>query len=241
MEEYSTKLKSLKEEFIARYEQSRDKETLLQKEIEFINLIFENKQLPFPVKFYDTDIQVREIILQIALKISLDDLREIRSAYSLYVIDGREIPKIDDLDKNPQREENLKQKEKLERHIRNANLAVAYFDYLQWLNQFSPDEEINKRRFPVKYYAWCHKILIAIEKADPFDQGDKKAIQALGKNKYGCGPTSGFYQHFIDFNLARKEDFVNSLGRDRKKWKDIIKAISDKDIDVIRYLDKFPN
>lgn len=94
--------------------------------------------------------------------------------------------------------------------------------------------------YPDKYYAWYHKILIALGKENQFTPGAKKEIIALGKNRYGA--KSGFYQKFIDFDIEKKNSFVSGLlPRERKKWKSIITEISNSDIDVIKYLEGFPN
>lgn len=241
MEEYPVILNRLKEEFIARYNRSRERETLLQREIELYSLVFDAEKLPLPgVVFFDEEIVIRDVILRTTLKISTDDLRQIRYAYSIHIVDGREMPKLDDLKSDLLKKEDIKEKENYEKLVYYANQAVAYFEYLRWLKQYTPDEEKSKRKFPEKYYAWYHKILIAITKADKFLPGDKKSIEAVGRSLYNC--KSGFYQAFIDFKIDKPETFVNSLTpKDRGKWKKIIEEISSHNIEVINYLKNFPN
>jgi hypothetical protein len=230
----------LKEDFISRYQRSKDKTTLFEREVEIFSLIFDEEKVPLTMRSNET-IMGREQTLKDVLKFSRIDLWCIRRAYYYFVVNGEDISKAGDLSEEFLYDMNFPQDEIYEKGVYYANLAVTCFDYLQWLKQDMKQPSRTNKRSPIKYYAWYHKILIAIGKADAFAPGDKKAIQALGENKYGCGGTSGFYQHFIDFNLNKKETIVNSLKRDRKTWKNAIIAISNNDIDVIRYLERFPN
>lgn len=97
------------------------------------------------------------------------------------------------------------------------------------------------KKYPDKYYAWYHKILIAKGKAEQFIPGAKQEIIDYGKERYRTKGT-GFYIAYMNFDLTGPNRFVNSLSqKERKIWKKKIIEISDNDIDVINYLKNFPN
>lgn len=108
-----------------------------------------------------------------------------------------------------------------------------------YLRQYDANHKAVK--YAEKYYAWYHKILIALGKQDTFTPGSKKEIVAFAKNKYDF-PGRGFYQAFIEFDINAKNSFVRSLSpKDKNQWKKIIIDISKNDIQVIDYLKDFPN
>jgi len=116
---------------------------------------------------------------------------------------------------------------------------LIYDIIIQTEKEFLQYETI-KKGVPDKYFAWYHKILIAIGKEPNITAGSKKDIIALGTNKYHA--KSGFYQAFIDFDLTKKQSFVNSLSkRDRSKWKGSITELSNNDSEVINFLKSYPN
>jgi hypothetical protein len=129
--------------------------------------------------------------------------------------------------------------------------GVEFRDTLQWeftdpLSEFvlkyngRYDNSESKKKYSDKYYAWYHKILIAKGKAERFTPGAKQEIIDYGKNEYGT-KGSGFYQAFMEFDLTSRQSFVNSFSpKERKKWKEIIIEISNRDTDVINYLKEFP-
>jgi len=117
--------------------------------------------------------------------------------------------------------------------------ARAYYNYVSFLEN-EPDIIDLPKKYPDKYYAWYHKILIAKGKAEQFTPGAKQEIIDYGKTKYGT--KGGFYQAFIEFDLTSRLPFVNNFSpKERKKWKERIIEISNYDIDVINYLKDFPN
>lgn len=119
--------------------------------------------------------------------------------------------------------------------------------FLRQFFQLMKHEEIlgelqPKIKYPDKFYAWYHKILIAIgKKAEQFTPGAKQEIIDFGKRKYNTRG-HGFYQAYMEFDLTKRQSFVTGLHlKDRKKWKEVIIDISNNDIDVITYLKEFPN
>lgn len=101
--------------------------------------------------------------------------------------------------------------------------------------------ELEPKIYPDKFYAWYHRILLAIGKAEQFTPGAKQEIIDFGKRKYGT-KGNGFYQAYMEFDLNKRTSFVTGLhSKDRKKWKGVITDISNNDNDVITYLKEFPN
>jgi len=117
------------------------------------------------------------------------------------------------------------------------DIMINLYEFLKWLRRYAK----TKSKYPDKYYAWYHKIRIALGKAAKFTPGARQEIINYGKNEYGT-KGHGFYQAFLDFDLNDKPRFVNSLiPKDKGKWKIIIREISQDDKDVINYLKKYPN
>ena len=131
-------------------------------------------------------------------------------------------------------------------HARETEIFGAYNPYMIMHELMTRTEKALTRYgnipkgFPDKYYAWYHLILTAVGKEPGFSPGSKQDIIALGRNKYGA--KSGFYQAFINFDLTKKQSFVNSLSdRDRRKWKSVITELSNNDNDVINFLKQYPD
>lgn len=121
--------------------------------------------------------------------------------------------------------------------------AIGINHFEAFISKYQGLYNINEieKKYPDKFYAWYHKILIAKGKAEQFTPGAKQEIIDYGKNRYGT-KGHGFYQAFMEFDLTSRSPFVNSLSsKDKKAWKGIIIAISNNDIDVINYLKDFPN
>lgn len=135
-------------------------------------------------------------------------------------------------------------KARIEYSIKKFQDALALLENM--INGNSKSDNAEKQstvQYPDKYYAWYHKILIKLGKADPFLEKDKQGIINYGRNKYQT--KSGFYQAFNDFDIdsqKRMNGFVEKLSeKDKKKWKSIIIEISNNDADVINHLKNFPN
>jgi hypothetical protein len=114
--------------------------------------------------------------------------------------------------------------------------AQVCYDYLNWLKGIN----LTKRKYSEKYYAWYHRIKMAIGQAEHIPLGNKQLIISTGNKLYGT--KDGFYQAFNNFNPEMPSSFVKKLsGKDRKNWKRIIFEISGNDVRVRRYLENFPD
>lgn len=241
-------LEELISDFKIRSQISNDKKALLEREIDCYEYIFHGQYTsPYQSRFGIT-ITIpgfREQFNEYSEDFNEFDIYKIRSAYNYFV--GYKDYKIEAPFKflfysEFFRGENVSEEELESKATALAKAAMVYNDYLQWLKK-----ELSKKyrsKFPDKYYAWYHKIRIAIGKADQFTTGAMQEIINYGKNEYGT-KGHGFYQAFLDFDLtkpAKFQDFVTNLSaKDRKGWKQIIGDISCNDIDVTNYLKKFPN
>ncbi|MCK9282325.1 MAG: hypothetical protein M0P71_17045 [Melioribacteraceae bacterium] len=97
-----------------------------------------------------------------------------------------------------------------------------------------------EKKYPDKFYAWYHGILIKLGKETNFPANfGKKEIIEFGKNRYRTG--EGFYKVISKLDLNKSYTFVKSMTKERATWKTIIKDISGNNADVIDYLNKFEN
>ena len=113
----------------------------------------------------------------------------------------------------------------------------------QFMNFFKHPQKKppQKKKQAEKWYALYHMILIAIGKQVPNPlSGSKADTIRFGKDQYGTN--QGFYQELKKIDLNDMTAYVRSLPpKDRKQWKMIITKISNKDADVISWLNKQPN
>lgn len=105
--------------------------------------------------------------------------------------------------------------------------------------------EINndKPKYPAKYYALYHWILIELGKGKSWsrDENNKypaKAIKLYAKNKYNFKDGQNFYREFKGMDISDPTAIVRSF-RDQDLNEKII-DISGNDADVRHYLKKFP-
>jgi hypothetical protein len=234
----SVRLEELRRGFDSIYLRSQDKEGYLKREIEAYSMIFDDTKLKLPVLSIDDEPLIKFDITYSSMGIFL-----IREFYDHFILKGADVSDLEE--KEPIdfgswirehydiAEESLLETNSPEYYY---TLARDLHEYLKWLKCYSE----AKSKYPDKYYAWYHKIRIAIGKADQFTPGAKQEISEYGKNIYKA--KSGFYQAFLDFDLTKRQSFVTSLSsKDRRKWKKVIIEISKNDSDVIKYLDDFPN
>lgn len=229
----------LTEEFDSVFNESPDPVALLDIAIEGYSSIFDFKKFDIsdnysveePLKKYDITYSTMELFL-------------IREFYIHFKVKKNDIS---DLEEHEKYEPDLwisNLKEWAPKEFSGSTDPKFYYElmdnlhkFLEWLRNHSK----TKKKYPDKYYAWYHKILIALGKAAQFTPGARQEIINYGKNKYGT-KGHGFYQAFLDFDLNDKPRFVNSLiPKDKGKWKKIIMEISHDDKDVINYLKKYPN
>ncbi len=98
-----------------------------------------------------------------------------------------------------------------------------------------------EKKYPDKFYAWYHGILIRLGKETNFPANfGKKEITEFGKNRYKTGEV--FYKVISKLDLTKSYTFVKSMTKkERATWKTIIKDISENNADIIDYLNKFEN
>jgi len=231
--EDNTTLNSLIEDFKARYQQSMDKETLLRKEIEEYENLFNYHKWNLPTFFMSGNYAwapVPPIIRH-------DDIIGIRFAYDYFIVRGNDTAKAGEWYKNYLEPSSSQSPEQLEAQgVYYANLAKECFECLQYLRG-----QVNKpQKYPDKYFAWYHQICqhLGKELSFPNDFGKKEIIN-FGNNRYGTG--EGFYKAFKECDISKSASFVRSMTkRDRSIWKPAIIAISNNDADIIDYLKKYP-
>lgn len=230
----STLLTDFKEKFELTFQISKDKEAYVKMFIEGLSLIFDEKKLDVSLKSW-TDYPLEEFLIYY----SSAQIYLIRQFRKFAVITGHDISESEGWMvefKDLMNSEPFLPIE-ISPPIYNYYRAHALNEFLKWLRRRSK----TKSEYPDKYYAWYHKIRIALGKAAQFTPGARQEIINYGKNEYGT-KGHGFYQAFLDFDLNDKSRFVNSLiPKDKGKWKIIIKKISQDDKDVINYLKKYPN
>ena len=236
-------LEGLKKDFELRSERSLDKATLLKREIECFEYIFsyENDIVGFyntyarPTTSDSFSIKFSEY----SRLFSDVEVYVMKKAYDYFIVQGAPISEavVWYVELSGSGNTEVKRRSDLPDTAISYFVKVRmYYDYLCWLKSINSVE----RKYAEKYYAWYHRIKIAIGKADPFPPGAKQEIINYGKEKYGT--REGFYQAFITFKPEKQIAFVNSFtAKERKKWKSTIIEISGNDVDVIRYLENFPN
>lgn len=113
-------------------------------------------------------------------------------------------------------------------------------EFIDYLKKPDPAKSVEKR-LPEKWYALYHMILVALGKQSIKTlDGTKETIIKFGKNQYGTD--QGFYNTIRTIDLNNMVAFVRSLPKkDKNKWKEIIREISNNDADVISWLSKQPN
>ena len=236
-------LEDLKKDFELRSERSLDKVALLKREIECFEYIFsyENDYVgvynsyarpttsdSFSIKFSEYSQLFSDV-----------EVYEMKKAYDYFIVQGANNSEAKEWYKNLTKLGGIKVQDGSKLHdLATAlfNKVKLFYDYLGWLKSINPVE----RNYAEKYYAWYHRIKVAIGQADAFPPGAKQVIINYGKEKYGT--KDGFYQAYIAFNIEKPTTFVKSLSdKDRRKWKRIIMEISSNNTKVKRYLENFPN
>ncbi|MCU0457651.1 MAG: hypothetical protein MUE37_00980 [Bacteroidales bacterium] len=231
-------LEDLQNDFELRSERSLDRAALLDREIqcyEFI-LFFNHYRL---VQYYGATTSDSFSIRFPEYSYLFDDseIIKIKKAYD-YMVQGATIYERED-----KKNENgiIPNSKPIRNNLSGADRssflkAQVCYDYLNWLKGIN----LAMRKYSEKYYAWYHKIKIAIGQAGHLLPGNKQLIISTGTRLYGT--KHGFYQAFISFNPERPKSFVEQLSdKDKKNWKRIIIEISGNDIYVRRYLENFPD
>lgn len=110
------------------------------------------------------------------------------------------------------------------------------------INDFVVIKERVKKQYGDKYYAWYHAFLQALGKEPQFPVNfSKKEIIDFGKKRYNT-KGDGFYRHLYRLDLSKPVTFVSRMSpKDKSQWKKIIIDISNRDVDIVKYLKKFPN
>lgn len=109
-----------------------------------------------------------------------------------------------------------------------------------WLDKSKHKGETpDSRKYPEKWYALYYRITLWIGQPDDLKGESKKNIIAYGKKRFSTG--QGFYNALKDYMRNEIGTIVRSMGdKDRKKWQQIIKDISNYDADVISWLKNKP-
>ena len=95
-------------------------------------------------------------------------------------------------------------------------------------------------RYPEKWYALLHFILVELGKEANFGNKTKLEIIAFGKEKYNTG--QGFHNEYKEISKNSFKKYLNGLSpKDKKQWKNIIKEISGNNLDVNLWTEKRPN
>lgn len=226
-------LNPLIEDFKARYQKSMDKETLLKKEIEEYENLFDYRKWSLPtIRYANYEWAPVPPILPHS------DIIGVREAYDYFVVRGNDATKAGEWYKKNMEPLSGKSPEEHEAQgVYYANLAIRCYECLQYLKGL-----VNMpHKYPDKYFAWYHQILINLSKetAFPVNFGKKEIIE-FGKRRYNTG--EGFYKAMYNLDLTKTAAFVQSLSKkDRIQWKNAITDISDNDTDVVNYLRKFSN
>jgi hypothetical protein len=119
--------------------------------------------------------------------------------------------------------------------------------YIAWIKEklnginipIGSGESTSSKKYPDKWYALLHAVLIFLGKEQPFTDQSRKIIEEFGKNKYGTGQQ--FYRELINIDLTRIPAYVRSFSpKDRTKWKDILIEVSGHDADIISWTRKQP-
>lgn len=219
----------LKTYFESRYKKSLDKDTFLKREIEGYDLVFEESKLPLSCEIEDSECQP---LFNYSIQIYDWEIILLRNAYDNFIVKGNDLSEAEYWEKKMI--SMMPQKLPATYFI---DLAKELIKYQMWVKEYS----VPRSKYPDKYYAWYHKILIAKGKAEQFTPGARQEIIDYGKTRYGT-KGHGFYQSYMSFNLTTRQSFVDSLSpKDRKAWKGIIIEISNNNSDIINYLKEFPN
>ncbi len=232
--EDNTILNSLIEDFKARYQRSMDKETLLRKEIEEYENLFDYQKWGLPTFFMGGNSSWAPV----PPIIPRNDIYVVRFAYDYFVVRGNDTVKAGEWYKKEMEPLSSQSPEELEaKGVYYANLAKKCYECLQYLKG-----QVNMpQKYPDKYYAWYHQILINLGKETSFPVNfGKKEIIEFGKKRYNTG--EGFYKAINNLDLTKTAAFVQSMNnRDRNYWKVAIGDISNNDAEVVNYLKKFSN
>lgn len=219
--DYYSSLERLKDNFNWRYKKSLFKAELLKREIEGYELVFDEQRLNVrssPSARY---------LLSYSIGLTGDNINTIREIFVYNIIEGEDISKntVGMLSEN------------VGDYRFWYNLTIVLRDYLEWLKQYKNP----KQKYPDKYFAWYHQILINLGKASRLPNNfKKKEIIEFGKNLYGTG--EGFYKALSKLDLTKTTSFVQSMSiKDKANWKKALADISNNDANVVNYLEQFPN
>jgi hypothetical protein len=119
----------LKKNFETRYEKSQDKETLLEREIEGYELIFNAKKLPLLGDLFSD----RKLLFNYSIFFTEFEIEIIRSAYQYFIVNGYEITEANGWLNLLEDIYNFDESDA----ICAYNDAKDLFEYLQWLKDFS--------------------------------------------------------------------------------------------------------
>lgn len=219
--EFYSSLERLKDNFNWRYKKSLFKAELLKREIEGYELIFDEQRLNVRAS------PGARYLLSYSIGLTGDNINNIREIFIYYIIEGEDISK----------HTASMSSENVSGFMFWYNLTIVLRDYLEWLKQYKNP----KRKYPDKYYAWYHQILITLGKETSFPGNfGKKEIIEFGRKRYNTG--EGFYKHIKNLELTKTATFVQSMNkRDRNYWKVAIVDISNNDANVVSYIRGFPN
>lgn len=232
--EDNTILNPLIEDFKARSQKSLNKATLLERELEEYENLFDYQKWNISTINLGATYQYAPV----PPSINRNDISRIRLAYDYFVIRGNDIATAGEWYKKVVQPITTQSTEELQKvGLFFYKLALEYYECLQYLRELA-----NKpKKFPDKYFAWYHQILINLNKESRFPNNfGKKEIIEFGKNKYNTG--EGFYKTINKLDLTKTTSFVQSMSKkDRAQWKAAIADISNNDADVVNYLTRFPN
>lgn len=236
----SITLGDLQKDFETRSERSLDKSALLKREVEcyeFI-LLFDHDSMEYHLLHLGskTSNSFSWRFPEYSHLFNDTEIYKIKKAYD-YMVQGATISKSEDEENDDFEPPVIKPIRKSLTGAESSSISKAKmcYDYLCWLKN-NP----VKRKYAEKYYAWHHRIKVAIGQAEHIPPGAKQLVITTGEKLYGTG--YGFYQAYINFNPEKPTSFVNGLSdKEKRKWKKIILEISGNDSKVKRYLDEFPD
>ena len=116
-------------------------------------------------------------------------------------------------------------------------------DITPYLDKYPLDNTKKRKKYPAKYYALYHRILIETKEVSPFElvndtELPKKLVQEYGEVNYGFPDGQSFYREFAKLNTATPLDIARSFG---KGYKQKVIEISQSCAQVIKHLEKYPN
>jgi hypothetical protein len=166
--EIDKRLESLIRVFNTRYSKSNDKDTLLKREREAHELLFDEKKLPLWTNVFSNNRPLKYLDLNSYTDL---DIVSIREAYHKYIVNGADINEAGELYKDRNGLYNRRPPTALQIHYYIE--AKTRFSYLMWLKKEYSFSENEKGNYVLKNESVILKLL-EVYKKDYFPDEDKK-------------------------------------------------------------------